>query len=216
MDKTKTVTIAQKVEGLSMGFIGICIFSMGTSYLQMRFIYQMPRILVPVYELLGPTALAIAMLLMGLGIIAWGFTKWKSAGGKKALYLMLAGAGLAIGVFLSNYQFKSPEDIMQGRENDRQKQIEEIRQTTRPNFKIPAIDKYFDDFDALYAKLEKASSAEEAQILNEAYTEWGEQTAGIIKQLNNKQIYEFSKYAAKMAIQWGEKMQEFWNKSDIE
>ena len=214
--KQKTLTIAQKVEGLSLGFIGICICSMGVSNLQERFIYSMPRILVPVYELLGPTALAIAMLLMGLGVIAWGFTKWKSAEGKKALYLVLAGVGLAIGFFLSSNTFKSPEEIKQRRENDREKQIEEIRQTTRPNFKIPAIDKYFDDFDALYTRLENANSAEEAEALYDDYAAWVKQTAGLIKLLDNNQTYEFSKYAAKMAIQWSEKIQEFWNDSDVE
>ena len=214
MDKTKMVTIAKKVEGLAIGLIGVCFFSIGTTYFQERLIYRMPRILVPVYDLLGPTALAIAMLLLGFGLIAWGFTKWKSFGGKKSLYLILALVGLAVGVFFSNYNFKSSEDIMQKMEESRQNQIEKAKQVKRPNFKNAEIDKYFDDFDKLYARLEKATSAEEAEILNKEYEQFlaKSQLADLMKQLNNNQKYEFSQYSAKQGILWYEKMQEFINK----
>ena len=50
MDKIKIATIAKKAEGLAIGFIGVCFFSMGTTYFQERFVYRMPRILAPVYD----------------------------------------------------------------------------------------------------------------------------------------------------------------------
>ena len=217
MDKTKMATIAKKVEGLAIGFIGVCFFSMGTTYFQERLIYRMPRILTPVYDLLGPTALAIAMLLLGLGVIVWGFTRWKSAGGKKTLYLILAGVLLAVGVFLANngiFEDSKSGDTMQRIEENQQEQIEKMKQAARPNLKNPNINKYFDDFDALYTQLENADSAEEAEILNEKYLRLGEQTADLIKQLENKQIYEFSLYNAKLMNRWYDKMKEFRNDSD--
>jgi hypothetical protein len=218
MDKTRSVTIAKKVEALAIGFIGVCFFSMGTTYFQERFIYRMPRILMPVYDLLGPIGLAIAMLLLGLGLIVWGFTMWKSAGGKKSIYLILAVVTLAVGVFLANNanlfedsKSKSSEEIMQQMEDNRQKQMEEVRQTKRPDLKNEKVDKYFDDFDALYTQLEKAITTEEADALNEEYMQLMTQTTDLIQQLDKKDVYEFSKYNAKQSMQWYDKMQEFWN-----
>jgi len=222
MEKTKTVTIAKKIEGLAIGLIGVCFFSMGTTYFQERLIYRIPRILVPVYDLFGATALAVTMLLLGLGLIVWGFTKWQSFGGNKSLYLILAVVFLSVGVFLANsYGFfesseerKSSEDVMQGMEESRVNQIEKVKQATRPNFKNAEIDKYFDDFDNLYARLEKTTSAEDAEKLNNEYNQFlaQSQLADLMKRLNNDQKYEFAQYNAKLSIQWHEKMQELINK----
>jgi len=107
MDKQKIVAIAQKVEALAIGFIGVFFFSLGTSYFRERFIYQVPRILIPVFDLLGNVGLAIAMLILGGGIIYYGFTKWKSASDKKSLYWILAAIGLVIGIALANINFNS-------------------------------------------------------------------------------------------------------------
>jgi len=220
MDNTKTVTIAKKVEGLAIGFIGVCFFSMGTTYFQERLIYRMPRILVPVYDFLGPIGLAVSMLLLGLGLIAWGFTRWYSSGGKKMLYLILAVILLVAGVFLANKNgfFESSEErteeIIQRMEDDRQKQVEEVKQVTRPNFKNAEIDKYFGDFENLYARLDKVTSAEEAEIINKEFEQFlaQSQLADLMKQLNNDQKYEFAQYNAKLGIQWHEKMQELISK----
>jgi len=222
MDKTKKVTIAKKVEALAIGFIGVCFFSMGTTYFQERLVYRMPRILVPVYELLGPIGLAVAMMLLGIGVIVWGFTKWKSADGKPAIYLIPAVALLVLGVFLANVYnaFESSEerkaskeqtsgDFEQRMKDNHQKQIDDVKKTERPKLKNAAVDKYFDDYDLLYAKLENAVSLQEAEALDEEFMQWirGSSVGQQIK--NNDQRYEFSKYNAKLSVQWHEKMQEF-------
>jgi hypothetical protein len=208
MNKQKTVNIAHKVEALAIGFIGICFFSMGTTYFQERFIYRMPRILVPVYDLFGSTALAVVMLLLGIALIVWGFSKWKSTQASSKLYLILAVVGLAAGVFLANYNFKSPEKTMQEMEEKRQTQIEEMKQTTRPDFKNVEIDQYFDAFDTLYAKLERYSTnADSVQIFNDEFYQWTSQTADLLTPLDNNPKYEFSQYYAKLTMQWSDKMQ---------
>jgi hypothetical protein len=208
MEATKVTMIAKRVEGIAIGFIGVCFFSMGTTYFQERFIYRMPRILVPVYDLLGSTALAVAMLLLGIALIIWGFSIWKSAAGKSALYVALAIIGLAAGAFLANYNFKSSEDIMQEIDDSRQKQIEEVKQTARPNSKNPEIDRYFDEFDALYVRLEKNEVvADSVQQINDEFMHWMEKAGDLIRPLNGDQIYKFSQYNAKLCIQWNDKMQ---------
>ncbi|MCL1937952.1 MAG: DUF308 domain-containing protein [Candidatus Azobacteroides sp.] len=208
MEKTKILMIAKRTEALVIGFIGVFFFSMGTSYFQERLIYRIPRILIPIYEWGGSSALAIGMLLLGIALIVWGFSSWISTKGKKSLYGILAILGLIAGVFFANYNFKSSKNVMQEIENRSQKQIEEISKTERPKFKKPDIDQYFDDFDALYGKLEKnAASADSVEKINEEYTSWMAKTAEMLNQLNADQKYEFSKYHAKLRIQWHDKMQ---------
>ena len=105
MDKQKTVSIARKVESLAIGYIGVFFFSWGTSYFQEQLYYQVPRILIPVFDIFGNVGLAIGMLILGGGLIYYGFTKWKIAAEKKNLYWILAVIGLAIGVALANITF---------------------------------------------------------------------------------------------------------------
>ena len=102
MFKPKTVNIAQKVESLAFGFVGVFFFSMGTSYFQERFIYRMPTILTPVFNIFGNIGLAIALMIVGGGIIYYGYTKWKSASPKKSIYLILATIGAVIGTIWAN------------------------------------------------------------------------------------------------------------------
>ena len=212
MDKEKGMIIGKKMEALACGFIGILFFSWGTNYLfSVRLIYNVPRILEPIFDYLGSTAFAISMLLLGLGLIAWGFKQWNSVGGKKSLYLTLAAVGLAIGIFLSNYNFRSSEEIMQSMEENRQTQIEEIKKTTRPDFNNPEIDKLFDDFDALYARMEDATSADEEKLYDE-YMQWSARITDLVKKLDTDQMYEFSKYNAKLAVQWSDKLEEIRDK----
>jgi hypothetical protein len=209
MEEQKRVNVARKVEALATGFVGICFFSMGTPYFQERLIYQMPRILVPVYELLGGTGLAVAMLLLGLGFIAWGFLRWRSTQASPAPYLILAVMGLAVGVFLANYNFRSSEDIMQDMEDEQQEQIEDVKQAARPDFGDADIDRYFDEFEALYDRLENnAANADSVRILNEEFYRWSSsQPADLLSPLDNDQKYEFSKYNARLSVQWSERVQ---------
>ena len=92
-------------------------------------------------------------------------------------------------------------------EDNRQKQIEEVRKTTRPDFKRPEIDRYFDDFDTLYGKLEKnAAFADSVEKIDAEYGQWAAKSADLLKLLNADQKYKFSKYNVKLAIQWHDKI----------
>lgn len=59
MDQQKVVTVAHRVRALAIAFVGCGFLSYGTSYFNERLVYEVPRILVPVYDLLGKVGLAV-------------------------------------------------------------------------------------------------------------------------------------------------------------
>ena len=159
MDKQKTVNIAQKVESLAIGFIGVFFFSLGTSYFQERFLYRVPRILTPVFDMFGNIGLAIGMLILGGGLIYYGFTKWKSATKKKSLYRILAVIGLAVGVVLANINFnpKKSTNIMEEMNKRREAQIDEIRNSGELSFSNVEIKEHIAEFNMLYKRFEQSN-----------------------------------------------------------
>ena len=206
MENSKNKMIAKQVEGLAIGFIGVCLFSIGTSYFQERFIYRIPRILSPIFDLFGNVGAATGMLVLGIGFIVWGFRVWQSVNEKKVLYGLLAISALAAGIFLANYQFKSSEKMMQEIEESRQNQMDEVKQTARPDFKNDQVDTFFDEFDTLYADLERNANPENVRQYYDKFAQWSEKTAEVLEGLNNDQKYEFSQYYAKLAMQWHDKI----------
>ena len=110
MFNPKTVNIAQKVESLAFGFVGVFFFSMGTSYFQERLLYRMPTILIPIFNIFGNVGLAIALMLVGGGIIYYGYTKWRSATTKRSIYLILSTIGIIIGTIWANIDLNEQEE----------------------------------------------------------------------------------------------------------
>jgi hypothetical protein len=85
-----------------------------------------------------------------------------------------------------------------------------IERAVRPDFKKPEFDKYFDDFDALYSKLETVTSAKEAKKLNKKHGERGPKISGLLSQLTFDEAYDFLAYSGKQDILWFDKMRKFW------
>jgi hypothetical protein len=96
MEKSKIVNMAEKVKAIAITFIGAGIFSQGTLYFKEQASYNIPRILYPVFELLGNKGLAVAMLILGLALLFWGYTKWKNFAGKAGVFAVMAIASFAI------------------------------------------------------------------------------------------------------------------------
>ena len=207
MDKQKAVIIARKVEAFAIGFIGVFFFSLGTSYFQERFLYQVPRILIPVFDLLGNVGLATGMLVLGGGLIYYGFTQWKPVAEKKALYWMIAAIGLIVGVALANINFNPNKaaDIMEEMDKQREAQIDDIRNSGELNFSNAAVEKHFAEFKALYKRFEQSvENRDEAAITvcEDEFFEWSAKTGDVIQDLTLEEKTEFARYNAKLNIQW--------------
>ncbi len=211
MEKEKVQVIAEKVKAFALAFIGVCFFSMGTTYFQERLVYRLPRILIPVLDFFGNVGLAIAMILLGLGLVVYGFVKWKSVSQKKSLYWIIVTLALIIGTllafFANNKPAKSSSEIMQEIEDERQNEIEEIKNIDKLSFHNKEVEKHLADFDKIYKEyLQNFETKDDAAISKsmDAYSQWAGNTAAIMQELNNDEKTELVRYLAKLSIQWGE------------
>ncbi|MDR1180620.1 MAG: hypothetical protein LBL13_01380 [Bacteroidales bacterium] len=209
MDKQKTVTIARKVESIALGYIGVFFFSLGTSYFQERFLYRVPRILIPVFDMLGNVGLAIGLLILGGGFIYYGFTKWKSVTEKKSLYWILAVAGLIAGVALANINFNPNKstDIQEKMDKKRESQMDELRNLDGLSFSNAEVDEHIAKYNTLYKRYEVSIKNQDETAIAECekeLVEWMTKTADIMQGLSNEEKVELARYQAKLSIQWND------------
>lgn len=210
MENNNTATIGEKIKAVAITFIGAGIFSQGTFYFQEQNSYNVPRILYPVFELLGNVGLAVAMLILGLALVYWGYTKWKNAGSKAGIFALIAIAAFAIFfaiLFMANKPASS-EELMQSSEENRQKGIEKMAAMDKPDFGNAEVEQQFAAFETLLQQRKKAFSDKNEQAIkasDEAYIKWTEQSAPLIQKLETpKQKQEFALYLGKLGMKWQE------------
>lgn len=210
MENNNTTTIGEKIKAVAITFIGAGIFSQGTFYFQEQNSYNVPRILYPVFELLGNVGLAVAMLILGLALVYWGYTKWKNAGSKVGIFALIAISAFAIFfaiLFMANKPASS-EELMQSSEENRQKGIEKMAAMDKPDFGNAEVEQQFAAFETLLQQRKKAFSDKDEQAIkasDEAYIKWTEQSAPLIQKLETpKQKQEFALYLGKLGMKWQE------------
>ena len=214
MDQAKVATTAQKIRAVALGFIGAMFFSMGISYFSPQLIYRMPRILVPIYELTGGTGLAVSLVILGLGLIWWGLSAWKKAGGKTFAYCILAAIALAVGIVLFNVDLGSQknseeamEEYVEQAQQAQQEQIDEIRNTERPEFTNDKANAYFDEFEALLARFKTSTeegNGDDVEACEKEFEELAMTSPDALQELSNEKKYEFSLYNARLMMEWDE------------
>lgn len=210
MDTNKTLNNLEKIKSVAIGFIGAGIATQGSMYFQEQSSYNIPRILYPVFEILGNKGLAVGMILLGLGAICFGYSKWKSNNGSSKAFAIIALASIIIfaGILFSTNKKKSTEEVLADSEKNRQEQLDEIMNMGKPDFDNPEIEKHFASFDVLYAKYQKSikdkNSAEIQKLDNEFYTVYSAKTREIIQKLESDKIQEFGMYNAKLINKWQE------------
>ena len=210
MDTEKRVAIGNKINAFAYAFVGIGIFSYGTSYFQERLLYNVPRILIPVFEIFGNIGLAIGMLILGGGLIYWGFTKWKSVFEKKNLYWIIAVVGLAVGVVLANVNFnpnKSAEileEMHQKTEAQAKEREEAFRNAGELSFRNPHADAHIAKFNELYKRFKNLENVNEESInaLDEELIAWAENAPNVFEKLKKDEKAEFGRYIGKITLQW--------------
>ena len=185
---------------------------MGISYFSPQLIYRMPRILVPIYELTGGTGLAVALLILGGGLIWWGLSAWKKHEGKTSVYCILAAISLAVGIVLFNVELgsqKSSEEAMEEyverAQEAQQVHIEEIRNTERPNLGNDKANEYFDKFEVLLARSKECVEEGDSSAIETCEKEFEElalTSPDALQELSNEQKYEFARYNARLMIEW--------------
>ncbi|WAC42585.1 hypothetical protein [Pedobacter sp. SL55] len=209
MENNKTVNLAEKAKAIAITLIGAGIFSQGTFYFKAQNSYNIPRILYPVFELLGHVGLAVAMLFLGLALVYWAYTKWKNGNGKPNIFGMIAVAafGLFFAILLITGNKKTTtEELMKASEEARAKGIEKIQATDKPDFGIPEVDAHFAAFEKLlqeYKAAYKNENEHEMAAKQNAFIEWNKKSAELMQKLQTpEQKQQFSQYLGKLSMQW--------------
>lgn len=211
MEDNNRISFAEKVKAAAITFIGAGIFSQGTFYFKEQASYNVPRILYPVFKLLGNVGLAVTMLILGLALIYWGYTKWKKYAGKTGVFSLIVLASFAIFLsilFFTGKKKTSTEELMKTSEENRQKGIDKINAMEKPDFGNPEVDQHFAAFETLlqeYSTAFKSKNNAEIEAKESAYMDWSSRSAGLIQKLETpEQKQEFALYLAKLSMKWQE------------
>lgn len=98
----KTLTILEQCKSIAIALVGAGMAGKGITYFSPRLSYDVPRILLPVFKILGNTGLAVSMLLLGLVLLTWSYFSWKSSNGKPLRWTLIVGA-LSLMVVIAVY-----------------------------------------------------------------------------------------------------------------
>ncbi|WP_316807909.1 hypothetical protein [Pedobacter agri] len=210
MENNNKLNIGERIKAVAITFIGAGIFSQGTFYFKKQASYNVPRILYPIFELLGNVGLAVAMVILGLGLAYWGFTKWKNTSGKAGVFGLIAVASFAVFFSILFFTGKkaTPEELAQKSEERRAKGIEQIQSAEQPDFDNPEIDAHFAAFEKLlteYKTAYKNENKHEIIAKESAYLEWNKNSADLIQKLSSsEEKQQFGLYLANLSIKWQE------------
>ena len=213
MEKERIVIVAEKVKSFAIGFIGICFTSMGATYFEEQAIYRVPRILLPIFNTLGNIGLAIAMIVLGVGLVMYGFAKWRKVSQKTLIYPIIAIPALAISVYLafSVGAFKDKSERLSGDEQ-RSEQIEAIKSMDKPDFKNEAVEKHLSEFDQIFDEYKKNVLAKNEQGIidsEEKYMAWLSRASQVFQELDNNGKSELATYMAQLAFKWNDAREGF-------
>lgn len=209
MENNKTISLAQKAKAVAITLIGAGIFSQGTFYFKEQNTYNIPRILYPVFELLGHVGLAVAMLILGLLLIFWAYNKWKNGNGKPSIFgiIVVAAFGLFFAILLLTSNKKtSAAELIKASEENKAKGIEKMQATDKPDFGIPEVDAHFAAFEKLFEEYKAAYKNEnehEIAAKQNAFIAWNKKSAELMQKLQTpEQKQQFAQYLGKLSLQW--------------
>ncbi|WP_231426398.1 hypothetical protein [Pedobacter sp. Leaf250] len=211
MEDNKTVQTAEKIKAAAMGFIGAGIFSQGTLYFRPQSSYNVPRILYPVFELLGNKGLAVAMIILGLLLLYFGFSKWKKFNGSLSVFSLIGGVSLALFfsiLLLTGKKQQSTQEILNASNQDREKAIAGMQAMDKPDFGNKAIDNHFVIFEISLkhykeAVLRKDDTAVEAS--QAAFAKWNERASALMLKLPTiAEKQQMALYVGKLNMKWQE------------
>ena len=208
MEKNKTLTLAEKIKACAMTLIGTGIFSQGTLYFKEQSSYNIPRILYPVYTTLGNKGLAVAMIVLGLALIYFGFARWKNHGGKVVTLGAITGVFLVgfFSILLLTGKKTTSDDLIKDSDERYSKAMEEMKTMERPDFDDAQYDKHFDNFESLLTKYKQANQAKDTTavaLLQKDFEAWNLQSNELMQKLEAiKDKQRMALYNGKLVMQW--------------
>lgn len=211
MEDNKIVHKVEKVKAGALAFIGAGFFSQGIIYFQEQSSYHIPRILYPFYKLFGHIGLAVAMLVLGLVLIYWGYTKWKKHDGKIGIFASIAVISfIAFFAILSFTGTKktTTEELIKKSDETRAKGIEKMKEMDEPDLSSDEVKQHFANFYSILKQREDAKKNEDQvaqKKVEDAYNAWTEKSAVLIQKLDTpEQKQQFALYVGKLTLKWQE------------
>lgn len=209
MEQKKVITVAELVKAAAMCFIGSAFCVNGCTYFYPQAEYHVPRILLPVFHILGNTGLAIGMLLLGAGLVVYALRRWRKHGGGTIPFIGIIAATIVL--YLAIFAFTGKpgieQDAVEESIQQRDKLVEEVMKTERPTFKNKETNDYIAEFENLLAEYRRHAETGDEQAMAkdwEIYNEMLMRMASVIEPLSNDDKYLFSLYLGKLRIEWGE------------
>lgn len=196
-------TIAEKVKSLAMGFIGSMFIALGFSYFSEQAYYRVPRILIPIYNLLGNIGLAIGLLILGAILLYVSYTKFKNNEGRPAIILTVLPLFIIFSFTITKWTEKNntPNPIPSNEAAGAT--TKENKDAIRPKLDHSLANTYLDQVELLVDKMSKAKEQKDDktfEALETQYFELQNQLANIIPQLSKTDKYAaFVHYNAYLA-----------------
>lgn len=211
MENNRIVYKVEKVKAGALAFIGAGFFSQGTIYFKEQSSYHIPRILYPFYKVFGHIGLAVAMLVLGLALIYWGYTKWKKHDGKMGVFGLIVVISLV--VFFGILSFTgtkktTTEELIKNSDETRAKGIEKMKEMDEPDLGNEDVKQHFANFNSILKQREHANKNEDQVAFvksEDAFNAWNEKSAVLIQKLKTpEQKQQFALYIGKLTLKWQE------------
>ncbi|WP_300674601.1 hypothetical protein [Soonwooa sp.] len=205
-DKNTTLKTLEKIKSFAIALVGAGIFSMGSTYFSEQSAYRIPRVLLPVYELLGNVGLALGMLILGAGLMYFAYRKYIKNEGKTLhflIFLVVAILGFYAIVFLTMTKKTSIEDVKTSLEKGQEAQQNKINNTERPTLESALANKYLDNLEALERKFEESINTTNEAMFYECENEHSAMISkdfgDVVKEISRMPEYkDFAYYNAKV------------------
>ncbi|WP_114791170.1 hypothetical protein U0035_22300 [Niabella yanshanensis] len=91
VETNKSQAFLESVKNLAIALVGTGIAGKGITYFTPHFSYDVPRILLPVYEVFGPAGLAVGMVVLGVLLAACSFFRWVGSKRKPLQWILIVG-----------------------------------------------------------------------------------------------------------------------------
>jgi hypothetical protein len=206
MEQPVLVSKLEKIKAVAISFVGTGIFTRGITYFSPQRNIEMPRILYPVYELFGAIGLAIGMLVLGLGLLFWGYKKWIANSGTTKTFLAIGVlAFLIFGGVLFYESNKSKNPLANTKEAIALDDIDSS------DFENKLAVQYTKEFKTLYASMEKSLEQKDKPTFDatdQKISLWFTKSAQLTMELKDDERDDFSL----LIIKLGDKYQEWRNR----
>jgi hypothetical protein len=206
MEQPVLVSKLEKIKAVAISFVGTGIFTRGITYFSPQRNIEMPRILYPVYELFGAIGLAIGMLVLGLGLLFWGYKKWIANSGATKTFLAIGVlAFLIFGGVLFYESNKSKNPLANTKEAIALDDIDSS------DFENKLAVQYTKEFKTLYASMEKSLEQKDKPTFDatdQKISLWFTKSAQLTMELKDDERDDFSL----LIIKLGDKYQEWRNR----